>query len=132
MESWWGTGLQDLRDRLGLKTFLQAEEQAVLQLRLHRTVLSTGGSVVYSHTAMRHLKAMGMIVHVHATLDTVRSRIAAAPQRGLLMPAGMTLDELYAERQKLYTRYEDFRVTTDMLGIAETCGRILGFWETHT
>ncbi|NCC23584.1 MAG: shikimate kinase [Deltaproteobacteria bacterium] len=128
MEAWWGQDLESLRQRLGLEDFLRAEEQTILYLNIQRAVISTGGSVVYSEPAMRRLRAMGTIVHIHAGLDTIRSRIEAAPNRGLAMPPGYSLDDVYYERQELYLRYEQFRVSTDGVAEADAVQTILDLW----
>ena len=48
--------LQDIIDENGIDYFLSAEEKAVLSLNINATVIATGGSVVYSDEAMKHLK----------------------------------------------------------------------------
>ena len=55
--------LQDIIDENGIDYFLSAEEKAVLSLNINATVIATGGSVVYSDEAMKHLKKNGCVVY---------------------------------------------------------------------
>ncbi len=94
--------LQEAYDYLGRERFLRAEEELVAGLDLARSVISTGGSVVYGPRAMARLKTLGPVIHLHADLDSVAARVAANPQRGLCIAPGQTLAELCAEREPLY------------------------------
>ncbi len=109
-----GRSLQHILDAEGTEGFCRIEQQHVLDLRCRRHVIATGGSVVYSPPAMAHLKAGGVIVHLHLPLEPLRRRVADPHARGVVMPAGKTLDDLYAERRGLYRRYAD--VTMDCTG----------------
>ena len=42
---------------------------AVLSLDIKGTVIATGGSVVYSEKAMRHLKSGGTVIYLHLSLE---------------------------------------------------------------
>jgi len=113
LQAWWGIDLETLRNKLGLKKFLQAEEETILSLKLNRCVISTGGSVIYSPKAMEYLKRLGHIVYLQASLKTLKERIALAPLRGLALKPGQTLEDLYKERTPLYEQYAQFRVHTE-------------------
>ncbi len=113
LECWWGMPLQAIRDHLGLEDFLLAEEKLVVSLKLYRTVISTGGSVVYMERAMDHLGAMGKIVYLKAGLETIRHRLGDTSTRGLAMNEDDTLDDIYSQRKPLYERYADFIIETD-------------------
>ena len=47
--------LRDLIEEYGVEGFMEREEKAVLSVSPVNTVIATGGSVVYSEKAMRHL-----------------------------------------------------------------------------
>lgn len=127
LEAWWGTNLQSIRDHLGLKGFLQAEEKVVLDLRLNRCVISTGGSVVYSAPAMDFLKSLGPIIYLHAELQTILKRVQNVSTRGLAMDKGQTLEDIYLQRKPLYEQYADFVVSTDQNSPQE-CVQLIEQW----
>ncbi|MCU0916868.1 MAG: shikimate kinase [Planctomycetes bacterium] len=87
-----GRTLQEIIDHDGLAAFCKIEEEYVLCIDLTNAVIATGGSVVYSEPAMRHLAAHGQ-------------RIANLPTRGVVMEKGQTIRSLYNQRQPLYRRY---------------------------
>ena len=59
-----GMLLCEMIDQYGIDGFLRAEEKAVLSLHCDRTVVATGGSVVYGKAAMTHLKSLGIVVYL--------------------------------------------------------------------
>lgn len=113
LEAWWGMPLQALRDSLGLESFMQAEEKMILSLKFYMTVISTGGSVVYSRAAMERLQTMGRVVFLKAGLETITRRIADPSSRGLASRSGQSIEDIYLERMPLYEQYAGFTVDTD-------------------
>ncbi len=117
--------LQDLINSRGIAYFLAAEENAILSLQLDATVVATGGSVVYSENAMRHLKAMGTVVYLHIGYDTMVQRINNITTRGVVMKSGTTLKEMYNERLPLYQQYADLTVDCSNLTVEQTVEEIV-------
>jgi shikimate kinase len=105
-----GHSLQEIIDRDGLAAFCQTEEDYVLCLDLTSAVIATGGSVVYSEPAMRHLSAHGVIVHLDLPVDTIEQRIRNLRTRGVVMEKGQTIRSLYDQRQGLYRRYAQLTI----------------------
>ncbi len=105
IEAVYAARLQDVTDALGKDAFLDVEASIISAIKAHRTVIATGGSVVYREKAMRHLASLGPIVHLDVPLNIVEERIARNPQRGLAIGPGQTLRDIFLERQELYTRY---------------------------
>ncbi len=99
--------LQKIIDTKGLDYFLECEQNAICSLELHNTVVATGGSAVYSDAAMRHLKKQGKIVYIKISEDVMESRLRNIKTRGVALPDGMTLEEMYAQRKPLYEKYAD-------------------------
>lgn len=97
--------LQEIIDRDGLAAFCKIEEEYVLCLDLTHAVIATGGSVVYSEPAMRHLAAHGVIIHLDLPIEKIEERIANLPTRGVVIEKGQTLRSLYDQRQPLYRQY---------------------------
>ena len=104
--------LQEIIDARGLEAFRAIEEQAVLSLGETGYVIATGGSVVYSEPAMRHLRDHGIIVYLKVALNELERRLTNLASRGVVMAPGQTLDGLYHEREPLYERYADVAVET--------------------
>jgi shikimate kinase len=102
-----GRRLQDIIDRDGLDVFRSIEERHVLDMYCQRHVIATGGSVVYSERAMRHLKANGVVVYLDLPLTRLRARLSNLPARGVVMSPGQSLEGLYLERAPLYHHYAD-------------------------
>ena len=89
--------------------FLDAECTVIRAIKANRTVIGTGGSVVYREEAMRHLAKLGPIVHLDLPLAVIEERIARNPQRGLAIAPGQTLADIFREREALYAAWADLR-----------------------
>ncbi|MHC1790405.1 shikimate kinase [Solidesulfovibrio sp.] len=104
--------LPDILGRHGLPGFLGIEEDVVAGLAVKRCVVATGGSVVYGARAMARLKSMGPVVHLAIDLPTFLARVGDPGARAFVMPSGMTLSDVYAERQPLYAAAADLTVVS--------------------
>lgn len=116
IEATWGQALQTMLDERGPDGFLAIEEAVIETLSVRRTVISTGGSVVYSHKALHRLKSMGPVIHLDIGMDTFLERVQGATGRAFVRAAGLSLADVYAERQPLYRAACDFSVCTDTAG----------------
>ena len=105
-----GGRLRDIIEAQGIETFLQKEEQAVLAISASHTVIATGGSVVYSYIAMRHLKENATVVYLKVGFGKMRKRLGNLKARGVILKNGETLREMYDERCGLYEKYADITV----------------------
>lgn len=117
--------LQDLLDRLGTEAFLDLEEAAIRSVVCDGTVISPGGSCVCRPGGMAHLKALGTVVYLELTLDTVAARIHNMSSRGIALEPGQTLADVYQYRVPLYRRYADLTVTADGQTLEETVAAVL-------
>ncbi|MFW6163663.1 MAG: shikimate kinase [Planctomycetota bacterium] len=120
-----GRRLQAIIEAEGLGGFRAMEERAVLALDCRSHVIATGGSVVYSPRAMRHLKASGFVVHLHLPLPVLERRLTDLGSRGVVMAPGESLRELFAERQPLYERWADTTIDCADLGHEAVVAAIL-------
>jgi len=102
-----GCELQDIIDTHGREVFMEREEAAVLSVDTNRTVIATGGSVVYSPTAMAHLKQLGRVVYLYISYPMLEERIGDPRTRGVIFAPGFGLRDLFEERTALYERYAD-------------------------
>jgi len=113
MESYYGISLQEIMDAYGLEDFLRIEERLVSKLNLTRTIISTGGSVIYGEKAVAKLKELGPVVMLDIGEATFIERVGDAENRGLAIAPGKTMRDLYNERQPLYRAAADITVATD-------------------
>ena len=115
-----GRRLSEMIEEEGTEGFLRIEEEACCGIRVSNTVIATGGSVVYSDRAMAHLKADGKAVWLRIGLPELKKRLLDTRARGVILPNGESIEELYAEREALYSRYADITVTEEGLTLEET------------
>lgn len=99
----------------GLDYFQELEERFICDLDLERTVIATGGSVVYSDPAMRHLKAKAVTLWLQLSIEPLRKRLGDLRARGVVIGANQTFEQLYRERQPLYAKYADVTICCDCL-----------------
>ena len=92
-------------DDQGYLALRQLEEAQVLSLSTSETVISTGGSVVYSQAGMRHLMDISTVVFLDIDLATVKRRIHNIDQRGIASAQDQSLDMIFEERFPLYCEY---------------------------
>ena len=106
--------LQKIIDGLGPEGFIQVENQILSDLKAERSIISTGGSAVYSDEAMKHLAQIGTIVYLKISYEELVRRLSDLQERGVVLKGGigMSLRELYDERRPLYEQYAD--VTVDV------------------
>lgn len=108
-----GQLLQTILIEKGYLALRAIEEQALLELKLHRDLISTGGSAVYSDTAMQYLSQQGTIIYLEVDYDEIQKRINNESSRGIARPDGQSLKEVYAERTPLYERYADLTINNN-------------------
>ncbi|HSW63690.1 MAG TPA: shikimate kinase [Dissulfurispiraceae bacterium] len=112
-----GRILQDIVDNDGYMVLREIEERVLWGLAYDNCVVSTGGSAVYSDTAMKHLKAKGICVFLDADIATLRARVHDYEVRGLAKRPDQTFAELFEERLILYRKYAD--VTVSCIGVTQ-------------
>ncbi len=120
-----GRTLQDIVDHDGYVALRQIEEQVLLGLNVKNQVISTGGSAVYSDSAMNHLKQNGTVVFLDISLDVVVQRIGDYSLRGISRRPNQTLAELFEERFALYTRYADLTIKGHGFNQNQLCEAII-------
>jgi shikimate kinase len=112
--------LQEIVDARGYLELRKLEEEVLLEMTLEDRVVSTGGSAVYSETAMRRLAAAGPLVHIDVPLEVLRTRIIDESGRGIARPPGQDLEGVFGEREPLYRAYANFTVADPALSAEAT------------
>ena len=117
--------LQAIIDKKGNDYFAQAEESAICGQEFENSVIATGGSVVYSRKAMKHLKENAVVIYLRISFDTMLKRITNMNSRGILLKKGETIEAMYNERESLYKKYADQIVDCDDKDIETTVSDII-------
>lgn len=117
--------LQNIVDKNGIKVFKQIEEESLLEVNVCNTVISTGGSAVYSAEAIEYLKKNGAVIYLELSLSEVERRINNISTRGIVMNDNQTLADLYEERKPLYERHADITIKCDSKNIENIIEEIL-------
>ena len=125
IEAVFAAPLQRVADAMSKDEFIDVEAEIVGALRLCRTVIATGGSVVYRPSTMEHLASLGPVVYLDVPMKVVLERIARNPDRGLAIAPGQTIEELFRERETLYRRYATLSVEAFGVTPAESARRAL-------
>lgn len=99
--------LHELIAEYGTEGFWRIEEKVNASIWAKRTVIATGGSVIYGPAAMAHFKEIGTIVYLKLSCGTIRDRLGDLNERGVTLREGQTLEDLYLERVPLYEKYAD-------------------------
>ncbi|MBE6595553.1 MAG: shikimate kinase [Ruminococcaceae bacterium] len=110
----------------GNEAFLTLENRTLSALNVQNTVISTGGSAVYGKEAMAHLREIGTVIYLQISYETMAARLGDYTHRGVVLPAGWTLHDLYEERAVLYERYAHHIINE------EVCAGGLGDTLEHT
>ncbi len=102
-----GKLLREIIAEYGEERFLEIEGEVNAGIQADHHVIATGGSVVYSGKAMKHLKEIGRIVYLKLSYATICSRLGNIRRRGVVLKDGQSLKDLYDERTPLYEAYAD-------------------------
>ena len=114
-----GKMLHEIIAEQGTDGFLKVEEEINASLDCHRTVIATGGSVIYGPKAMEHLREIGNVVYLRLSLDDIAERLGDLNERGVALKDGQTLQDLYHERVPLYEKYADIVIDCEQKMIRE-------------
>lgn len=125
IEALYAARLQDITDATDRDEFLDLEADMVENLQASNCVIATGGSVVYRKRAMDHLLALGPVAHVHAAPEKIMERIAAKPDRGIVLAPGQSLGALLAERIPLYNKFATLRCDSGQMDAAQCVDHLL-------
>ena len=115
-----GKLLSELIEENGTDGFIEIENRVNSQIQTHRSVIATGGSVVYGKEAMEHLKSIGTVVYLKQNLRVLQRRLRNLKGRGVVLKEGQTLVDLYKERTVLYEKYADITVDQYKQSIEQT------------
>lgn len=131
IEQRFGCSLQEVVDRFGAG-FRDIEEEAVLDLAPPEdTVISTGGSVVYSDAAMRHLASLSTVVFLAVPVQRIERRIARDAPRGIVGMNDAGIEGLNDERFPLYRRHAHLVVMLDAESAEDAATKVLSRFQLY-
>lgn len=115
-----GRLLCEIIEQEGVDGFNKIEDKINSEIVAERTVIATGGSVIYGKNAMEHFKQIGVIVYIRLPYNEIQRRLGDLGKRGVSIKEGQTLKELYDERVPLYEKYADIIIDEKGHGISDT------------
>ena len=115
----------------GVDGFIDIENRINSEINAEKTVIATGGSVVYGKEAMEHYKEIGTVVYLKVSFETLKKRLHHAKQRGVVMKDGQTLKSLYEERKALYEQYADITVDEGRDSLEKVIEKVSGYFSDN-
>ncbi len=115
-----GKLLCEIIQEVGTDGFIQVENRVNAGIQCKKTIIATGGSVVYGQEAMEHLKEIGTVVYLEVPFSVLEQRLSDIKGRGVVLKDGQTLYDLFMERTPLYEKYADIRVSEEGLNVEQT------------
>jgi len=117
--------LEQIISKIGLEPFCDLEARYILSLAVRRTVIATGGSVIYRRPAMEHLQALGKVIFLDIALASLIERLSSPDARGVVQFPGQTIDMLYSQRRPLYQQYAHATIDCTHCTPEQVVGKIL-------
>ena len=105
--------LQEIIDVEGIDVFKELEEKYLCEIDVEGVVISTGGSAIYSSKGIDSLKQKGLVVFLKINMETLEERLGDFSTRGVVIAPGQTFEDLFAERNKLYSAAADIVLECD-------------------
>ena len=120
-----GRKLSEIIAEEGIDGFIDIENKINTGIEVEKSVIATGGSVVYGNEAMEHYKNLGTVVYLKVSMDELTKRLKDVKQRGVVMKEGQSLISLYNERSVLYEKYADITVDEKNSSMEEVVAELL-------
>lgn len=119
-----GRLLWQIIDSEGSDAFNRIEERINSQINVTRSVIATGGSVVYGAKAMEHLRDISTVIYLKVNCSTLKRRLGDLTKRGVVLKPGQTLQSLYEERSPLYETYAHITVNVSNKTVQQSVAAI--------
>ncbi len=108
IQSKTGLSPKDYVSAHGLDSFLETQQNVILDLAVENSIIATGGGVIYNAEAMEHLKGIGIVIYLKTDFEILESRVSK--DRKLARKDGKSFYDTYLERIPLYEKYSDITV----------------------
>jgi len=121
-----GSSLQAFLDERGYQALREEEALTLMGIECEDTVISTGGSAIYSSRAMQHLNASGDVVFLDISFAEMERRITNLSSRGIAKPVSQSIHDMFNERRELYFQHCTYHINGDALSAEQICKVIAG------
>lgn len=122
--------LSKIIEEIGNEAFLKLENNTLASLKVHNSVISTGGSAIFGKEAMEHLKKTSTVVYIKVSYETLEKRLGSLKRRGVVFEEGQTLRDIYDIRTPLYEKYADIVIESDNGGdVQDVALKIVEYFE---
>ena len=97
------------------------------EIDVEHSVISTGGSAIYSLLAMEHFKESSVIIYIKVNTSIIEGRVGDLVKRGVLPkdPSVSSIEELYQERKFYYEKYSDLVLEGRLEPEIDTLNRLI-------
>lgn len=123
--------IQDIVNNWGLAKFTELEESVLCDLKVENSIISTGGSAVYSERAMTYLGDIGCRVYLKISANTLIRRVTNQDRRGLYKLPGHGLMRLFRDREYLYPNFADITFSNDVPFTSAGAHRLVSLINTY-
>lgn len=113
IETVHGKKLHEIISEQGLEGFKKIEEEVLLSIEEDNVIVSPGGSAIYYDSYMQKAKSKGPVIYLYASPETLLLRLGDFSKRGIVLPDGFTIADLYNERAPLFEKYADITIDCD-------------------
>ena len=120
-----GKLLREIIEEVGTEGFIEVENRVNASIEAKKTIIATGGSVVYGKEAMEHLSNIGTVVYLKVPFKTLEKRLADIKGRGVVLKEGQDFLGLFEERTPLYEKYADIMIDEDDLTVEQTVDKLI-------
>lgn len=94
----------------GYDRFIEIEGHVGENISCERTVIATGGSMVFSENAMKKLSDGNVVIWLDTPVEELEKRLVGTlADRGVATPVKMSFQEIFEMREPLYRKYADIR-----------------------
>lgn len=107
IEKQHGKSLQNILDDEGYIKLREIENIALKSIQFNETILSTGGSAVYSDEAMEHIQQNSKVIFLEVPFSQILERVPSFLDRGFAKAPNQSVENAFGERQELYKKYSD-------------------------
>ena len=105
IEEQYDKSLQKILDDEGYIKLRKIENLVLKNLSLNETVLSTGGSAVYSEEAMEYIKKNSIVIFLEVPFGQILERVPSFLDRGFAKSPSQSIEDAFEERKELYNKY---------------------------
>lgn len=129
-----GRSIPEIFAAEGEAGFRVVETQVLRSLEgAQRKIIATGGGIVTRAENLQILRALGFVVWLNATPETLYKRTSHSNDRPLLNQgnAAQTLRDLHEKRAPLYQSVCDLKITTDDLALPDVAYGLVETAQVH-